>query len=68
MKDRLKFLGYLLSIFILFYSGAWCIWLEFYFDNSFIKLSWIPIFAIGILLNIYFLRIRNDKRPSSSID
>ena len=58
MKKLTRFLMYLLSIFIIFYSGAWSFWLEFNFENPFIKLAWIPVFALGILLNIHFSKIK----------
>ena len=60
-KGLKRFLGYISSTFIIFYSGAWCFWLEFNFNNPFIKLSWIPLFCIGILLNMYFIKSKIIK-------
>ncbi len=67
LKQRvLSFTGfwnlmYLLSTLIIFYSGAWSFWLEFNFDDSFISLAWIPVFALGVLLNIHFAKFNNKK-------
>ena len=60
MKKLTRFLMYLSSIFIIFYSGAWSFWLEFNFENPFIKLAWIPIFVLGILLNIHFAKSKTQ--------
>ena len=60
MKKLTRFLMYLLSTFIIFYSGAWSFWLEFNFENPFIKLAWIPVFCLGILLNIHFAKSKTQ--------
>lgn len=60
MKKLTRFIGYIGSTFVIFYSGAWSIWLEFNFENPFIKLCWIPVFAIGILLNIHFAKSKTQ--------
>tara|TARA_R100001530_G_scaffold110897_1_gene78125 strand:+ start:548 stop:757 length:210 start_codon:yes stop_codon:yes gene_type:complete len=60
-KKPVRFLMYLLSTFIIFYSGAWSFWLEFNVDDPFILLAWIPVFALGVLLNIHFAKFNNKK-------
>lgn len=62
MSKLTRFLMYLLSTFIIFYSGAWSFWLEYNFGNPFIRLAWIPVFCVGILLNIHFGRSQDVKK------
>ena len=58
MNKLFVFILWLISIFIIFYSGVYCYYLTTITNNYFLNMLWMIPFIIGITINSYIIKIR----------